>query len=349
MVRLATTLAVIVALWSASAALAAEGGAGPPSPPASAPVAKKAPDNQGAAGRPAADKPESEKSSPPVDAAKVAELVNQLGDAAFATREAAEAQLKALGPAAMPVLDPLLAKSSDLEILRRLERVYRSLVPAAEYQGATPQPGFLGISYSVADSDDEARLAERQWAVVVNSVVAGSPAETGGLQAGDLIVALEGEQFIGDASTNFFSERLLSIGEGAEARLTLLRSGERREVTVTLASRRGMDSTPTGGVVIRQRVVIVPQGGAPQVIEPDNRDVPQTAAQELPKADERVLAYRWSKYWAARLAKLRGPPAQGAAPGKTESRPAPAADAPPQEAKSQDNSRPKEKTTEEKK
>ena len=85
--------------------------------------------------------------------------------------------------------------------------------------------GYLGIEGGdAAGSDPGALLA---------SIVPGSPAEDAGLQAGDRIVAVDG-----DAVTSFgdFGVIIRRHGPGDELALTVARNGEEQEITVTLGS-----------------------------------------------------------------------------------------------------------------
>ncbi|MET0880276.1 MAG: trypsin-like peptidase domain-containing protein [Acidimicrobiales bacterium] len=85
--------------------------------------------------------------------------------------------------------------------------------------------GYLGIEGGdAAGSDPGALLA---------SIVPGSPAEDAGLQAGDRIVAVDG-----DAVTSFgdFGVIIRRHGPGDELALTVARNGEEQEITVTVGS-----------------------------------------------------------------------------------------------------------------
>ena len=85
--------------------------------------------------------------------------------------------------------------------------------------------GYLGIEGGdAAGSDPGALLA---------SIVPGSPAEDAGLQAGDRIVAVDG-----DAVTSFgdFGVIIRRHGPGDELALTVARNGDEQEITVTLGS-----------------------------------------------------------------------------------------------------------------
>jgi uncharacterized protein (TIGR03067 family) len=61
------------------------------------------------------------------DAERVAKLIKQLGDAAFAKREAASKELEAIGEPALAALRKAAASDSDAEIRRRAEQVIQAI------------------------------------------------------------------------------------------------------------------------------------------------------------------------------------------------------------------------------
>src|SRR5438552_18593633 len=58
---------------------------------------------------------------------RIARLIKQLGDDAFAKREAASRELDAIGEPALPALCKAAASSDDLEIRRRAERIVATI------------------------------------------------------------------------------------------------------------------------------------------------------------------------------------------------------------------------------
>src|SRR5262245_65280283 len=64
-------------------------------------------------------------------AQRIARLIEQLGDDAFAKREAATKELEAVGVPALAALRNAAASSGDLEIRRRAERIGNNIVEAA--------------------------------------------------------------------------------------------------------------------------------------------------------------------------------------------------------------------------
>lgn len=89
---------------------------------------------------------------------------------------------------------------------------------------ATAQPEerpFIGIGY-----------AEAEDGVIVNQILPDSPAESAGLQVGDIITAVDGES----VSADNFAAVVTANAVGDEIVLTITRDGEEQELTVTLAS-----------------------------------------------------------------------------------------------------------------
>ena len=95
--------------------------------------------------------------------------------------------------------------------------------------------GWLGISVQPADGDMAASLgADGAIGVVVNQVVPGSPAESAGLEAGDLITE------VGGAKIRTPGELIATIGQrepGSALEITAFRAGEKEAFSATLAER----------------------------------------------------------------------------------------------------------------
>jgi len=110
---------------------------------------------------------------------------------------------------------------------RRVER----MVLAAPFEG-----GYLGVQTIDVTKENFSKFGLREVrGVAVDKVVKDSPAEQAGLQAGDVIVRLDGE-----AVTSVLKLTRL-IGEVApdhQANITVLRNGTESEFNVTLGKRR---------------------------------------------------------------------------------------------------------------
>ena len=84
---------------------------------------------------------------------------------------------------------------------------------------------YVGIGVTVDYSDERGLL--------IREVTAGSPAEQGGITAGELITAVDGQSVAGDA--RYEGVALIGGGEGTEQTLTVLgENGQEREVVLTL-------------------------------------------------------------------------------------------------------------------
>ncbi len=115
-------------------------------------------------------------------------------------------------PGAGPALPPMAGDLAALEQLR---------------------PAWLGVRYG---PEDPALIAEHHLgtgAVVVRSVVPGSPAEVAGLQPGDTIVGLKAQPF---EDTGSLSENVMQHPIGQAMTLDVLRDGEHLALSAELAA-----------------------------------------------------------------------------------------------------------------
>jgi M6 family metalloprotease-like protein len=85
------------------------------------------------------------------------------------------------------------------------------------------RPGYLGVEFSNGDAS----------APVVAGVEPGSPAQTAGIRAGDVITKL-GDTDI--ATTKAFRATVQSLGENAEAKVRVTRAGKPLDLTATLTA-----------------------------------------------------------------------------------------------------------------
>ncbi|MBO0920436.1 trypsin-like peptidase domain-containing protein [Cellulomonas sp. zg-ZUI222] len=104
-------------------------------------------------------------------------------------------------------------------------------VAAQLIEDGQAEHAFLGVSLSdgVATADGVTRRG-----AVVESVNEGSPAAAAGLQAGDVIVAVD-DKPVGGAEA--LTALVRSLSSGDDATVTVVRDGETRELDVTLATR----------------------------------------------------------------------------------------------------------------
>jgi len=101
------------------------------------------------------------------------------------------------------------------------------------YIGVRLQPlnGELATSYGVPENHG----------VLVGSVKSGGPGDEAGLQRGDIVVKFDGER------VHRLQELMFAVAEtepGTEATMTVLRSGDKKNVTVSLASRPDAEEPP---------------------------------------------------------------------------------------------------------
>jgi S1-C subfamily serine protease len=101
-------------------------------------------------------------------------------------------------------------------------------------EGGTRQ-GFLGVSSLAVELPSRQKAGRSQdYGLLVSHVVSGSPAESGGVLVGDLIVAFDGEtiQEPGELVTKLRGNKL-----GKAVPLTVVRGTASREVVVTVGER----------------------------------------------------------------------------------------------------------------
>ena len=94
---------------------------------------------------------------------------------------------------------------------------------------------YLGVQSVEVTKENFARYGLRDVrGVAVEKVIEGSPAQTAGLQEGDVIVKFNGEAV---TSTRKLSRLIGEVAPDHQAKLTVLRNGDDREITVTLGKR----------------------------------------------------------------------------------------------------------------
>lgn len=94
------------------------------------------------------------------------------------------------------------------------------------------QRGWLGVGYEdVSQSLAEAFNLETPHGALINRVIEGSPAQLAGLQTGDIVVAIDGQEVRTGADLPYFVGLLLP---GTEVNLELIRAGATMQLPVTL-------------------------------------------------------------------------------------------------------------------
>jgi membrane-associated protease RseP (regulator of RpoE activity) len=95
---------------------------------------------------------------------------------------------------------------------------------------------YLGITMSsLSPGMAKALQLDEGQGVLIDEVVADSPADEGGLEAGDVIIAIAGEEIEG---LKGLSRAIHRHEPGDEVAITVLRQGDRRELMVTLGERK---------------------------------------------------------------------------------------------------------------
>lgn len=98
--------------------------------------------------------------------------------------------------------------------------------------------GYLGVQTEEITRENLGRFALREVrGVGVESVVEGSPAQAAGLQKGDVIVKVNGDDI---TSARKLTRLISEISPDHQARLTVLRNGAERELIVTVGKRPGI-------------------------------------------------------------------------------------------------------------
>ncbi len=121
-----------------------------------------------------------------------------------------------------------------------VERVATQIIEQGEVRRA-----FLGINYGPAPQTLIQNEDLPSGASVISQVQDGTPADEAGLQAGDVIVAIDGQQLEKYLEV---SNLIASKQPGEEVTLTINRNGSQEKYTVTLGSRdQGMTASNEGG------------------------------------------------------------------------------------------------------
>ena len=102
-------------------------------------------------------------------------------------------------------------------------------------KGETIERGYLGVSIGPVTDDFAAALGlPRNRGEIVQSVVEGEAAERAGIEAGDVVIAVNGRDVTPDQTLSFL---VANIAPGTTIPVTLLRDGDRRTVRLTVGTR----------------------------------------------------------------------------------------------------------------
>ena len=165
---------------------------------------------------------------------RIAELVEQLGHKQWTVRERATA---ALQEDDLTLLEPLglayRGRRPD-EVTLRIKRVVEHLVMSAALGQAG---GFLGVRQRVISRADDPRVPEGQRWVLVVEVLANTAAAAAGLQANDIIVAMDGKPLGPKEGSADFPKRIALRPPGAGIDLAVRRGDSELHLTATLGPR----------------------------------------------------------------------------------------------------------------
>ncbi len=122
---------------------------------------------------------------------------------------------------------PDLVERSLPQILKELDP-HSTYISAADVEASMQdlKGSFSGIGVQFTIYRDTIRIVK---------VVKGAPSEGSGLQAGDCIVAINGEKYVGDTITNDGAMRRLKGPKGSDARLQVKRRGVSRALSFTIS------------------------------------------------------------------------------------------------------------------
>jgi|GEM_PF-6494204 len=164
-----------------------------------------------------------------------AEVLEELNSATFEGRESAEAKLKKWATGhrkeALLQLPELLKKDHSPETSARILKILREL-----YLGK--RRGFFGINFALRPG--QTFEDEEAMGVLVRSVTVDSPAQKAGLQANDVILAINGEAFSPETTVVDVRQRVSGLEVGARQRVTISRKQKQIVVIVRPVEREEM-------------------------------------------------------------------------------------------------------------
>jgi len=107
----------------------------------------------------------------------------------------------------------------------------KPLIPQLVNSGAVTR-GYLGVSIQTVTADlaKALNVGNRQGALVAD-VVSGSPAEKGGIERGDIIIAYDGKEV---KNNHNFPAMVAATPVGGEVKIKVLRNGKARQLPVTI-------------------------------------------------------------------------------------------------------------------
>ena len=179
----------------------------------------------------AAGAADAEAPNPPDElASRVAALVADLADDAYEVRERAQKQLNAMPAEALPMVSRAYRQSEDAEVRMRL-RLYADAYFEQHILrrfSAFRRPGFLGIV------QQEGLLEDGSGYVEITRVMPGTGAEAAGLQAGDKLIAMNGNTLPAGGATMAVAKYVQAHFAGSEMKCTIIRDNKQMDITAVL-------------------------------------------------------------------------------------------------------------------
>jgi serine protease Do len=128
----------------------------------------------------------------------------------------------------------------------------KALLPQLVEKGKV-EWGWLGVSIAEVQDEEAAKLGLKEAkGVLIRQVVAGQPADQGGIKANDVVLSVDGAPVEGPRDL----QRIISSTPvGTSVKISLLRDGKETEVAVTVGSYQGPTQTR-----VPRRLVPAPPG-----------------------------------------------------------------------------------------
>lgn len=151
----------------------------------------------------------------------IPELVSQLNDPRWCSREAASEELMEYGVAAYEPLKTAFAGGASYEVRRRIKEVVREIYLS---KNGAPSLAFLGIRM---DTSSEGRVApEAQHSVRVQNAVECSAAEEAGIRTDDIIASINGKMLSNEHYPRSLAGWIQDQRPGTEGVLGVLRGAK---------------------------------------------------------------------------------------------------------------------------
>lgn len=175
------------------------------------------------------------------DASELMARIQALGDEDFQVRQAASRQMEAWAEAyprfMLTAMAEAYGEQTDMEIVIRLEEL---MEPLARTWVLNMPAGFIGINMGW-----DARNGNSGVAIL--NVLDGHAADLAGLQAGDVILAVDGVPVSAFQQLDGFSEKIASLLPGTIVELRILRGNEQFDQLLQLGARPDQLARNRGG------------------------------------------------------------------------------------------------------